>query len=44
MVTHSREYARRATRAIHLFDGRIVDDRASAIPTAATAATDTAAA
>jgi putative ABC transport system ATP-binding protein len=26
MVTHSREYARRAKRAIHLFDGRIVED------------------
>jgi putative ABC transport system ATP-binding protein len=26
MVTHSREYARRAHRAIHLFDGRIVED------------------
>jgi putative ABC transport system ATP-binding protein len=30
MVTHSREYARRATRAIHLFDGRIVEDIARA--------------
>ncbi len=30
MVTHSREYARRATRAIHLFDGRIVEDVAHA--------------
>ena len=30
MVTHSREYARRATRAIHLFDGRIVEDLAHA--------------
>jgi putative ABC transport system ATP-binding protein len=26
MVTHSREYAKRAARAVHLFDGRIVDD------------------
>jgi putative ABC transport system ATP-binding protein len=26
MVTHSREYARRAHRAVHLFDGRIVED------------------
>lgn len=26
MVTHSREYARRASRAIHVFDGRLVDD------------------
>ena len=30
MVTHSREYARRATRAIHLFDGRVVEDVANA--------------
>ena len=30
MVTHSREYARRATRAIHLFDGRVVEDVLSA--------------
>ena len=30
MVTHSREYARRAHRAIHLFDGRIVEDIARA--------------
>jgi putative ABC transport system ATP-binding protein len=30
MVTHSREYARRATRAIHLFDGRVVEDVAHA--------------
>jgi putative ABC transport system ATP-binding protein len=30
MVTHSREYAKRATRAIHLFDGRIVEDVARA--------------
>lgn len=26
MVTHSREYAGRATRAVHLFDGRVVED------------------
>jgi putative ABC transport system ATP-binding protein len=26
MVTHAREYARRATRAVHLFDGRVVED------------------
>ena len=26
MVTHSREYAQRATRAVHLFDGRVVED------------------
>ena len=32
MVTHSREYARRARRAIHLFDGRVVDDVAHAVP------------
>jgi putative ABC transport system ATP-binding protein len=30
MVTHAREYARRATRAVHLFDGRIVEDVARA--------------
>jgi putative ABC transport system ATP-binding protein len=30
MVTHAREYARRATRAIHLFDGRVVEDVAAA--------------
>jgi putative ABC transport system ATP-binding protein len=30
MVTHSHEYARRATRAIHLFDGRVVEDVARA--------------
>ncbi len=30
MVTHAREYAKRATRAIHLFDGRIVEDVARA--------------
>jgi putative ABC transport system ATP-binding protein len=30
MVTHSREYARRATRAVHLFDGRLVEDVARA--------------
>jgi predicted ABC-type transport system involved in lysophospholipase L1 biosynthesis ATPase subunit len=30
MVTHSREYARRASRAIHLFDGRVVEDVARA--------------
>ena len=26
IVTHSREYARRASRAIHLFDGSVVED------------------
>jgi putative ABC transport system ATP-binding protein len=26
MVTHAHEYARRAARAIHLFDGRVVED------------------
>jgi putative ABC transport system ATP-binding protein len=26
IVTHSRDYARRARRAIHLFDGRVVED------------------
>jgi putative ABC transport system ATP-binding protein len=30
MVTHAREYAKRAKRAIHLFDGRIVEDVARA--------------
>ena len=30
MVTHSREYARRATRAVHLFDGRVIEDVARA--------------
>jgi putative ABC transport system ATP-binding protein len=30
MVTHSREYARRAKRAISLFDGRVVEDIARA--------------
>jgi putative ABC transport system ATP-binding protein len=27
MVTHNPDYARKATRVVHLFDGRIVDDR-----------------
>ena len=27
MVTHNEDYARKATRVVHLFDGRIVDDR-----------------
>jgi putative ABC transport system ATP-binding protein len=31
MVTHSREYARRATRAIHLFDGRVVEEVARTV-------------
>lgn len=30
IVTHAREYARRATRAIHLFDGSVVEDGAHA--------------
>jgi putative ABC transport system ATP-binding protein len=30
MVTHNEDYARKATRAVHLFDGRIVDDRRAA--------------
>jgi putative ABC transport system ATP-binding protein len=30
IVTHSREYAKRAKRAVHLFDGRIVEDVARA--------------
>jgi len=29
IVTHNGEYARRAARAIHLFDGRVVDDAPS---------------
>jgi len=27
MVTHNPDYARKATRVVHLFDGRVVDDR-----------------
>jgi len=27
MVTHNEDYARKATRVVHLFDGRIVEDR-----------------
>ncbi|HTJ40929.1 MAG TPA: ABC transporter ATP-binding protein [Kofleriaceae bacterium] len=30
MVTHNPDYARKATRTVHLFDGRIVDDRRAA--------------
>jgi putative ABC transport system ATP-binding protein len=30
IVTHAREYARRAKRTIHLFDGRIVEDASAA--------------
>jgi putative ABC transport system ATP-binding protein len=33
MVTHSREYAARATRSVHLFDGRIVEDTQRALAT-----------
>jgi putative ABC transport system ATP-binding protein len=29
MVTHNPDYAAKATRIVHLFDGRIVDDRAA---------------
>jgi putative ABC transport system ATP-binding protein len=29
MVTHNPDYARKATRVVHLFDGRIVEDRAA---------------
>ena len=29
MVTHNPDYARKATRTVHLFDGRIVEDRRS---------------
>jgi putative ABC transport system ATP-binding protein len=32
MVTHNPEYAKQATRSIHLFDGRIVDDTRNASP------------
>ena len=27
MVTHNPDYARKATRVVHLFDGRVVEDR-----------------
>jgi putative ABC transport system ATP-binding protein len=27
MVTHNEEYAKKATRVVHLFDGRVVEDR-----------------
>jgi putative ABC transport system ATP-binding protein len=30
MVTHAREYAKRARRAVHLFDGRVVEDVSAA--------------
>jgi putative ABC transport system ATP-binding protein len=30
MVTHNPDYARMATRVVHLFDGRVVEDRAGA--------------
>src|SRR5277367_3886049 len=29
MVTHNPDYARKATRVVHLFDGRVVEDRAA---------------
>ena len=29
MVTHNEDYARKATRVVHLFDGRVVEDRRS---------------
>jgi putative ABC transport system ATP-binding protein len=32
MVTHNPDYARKATRTVHLFDGRIVDDGRRAVP------------
>jgi putative ABC transport system ATP-binding protein len=38
MVTHNPEYAKQATRSIHLFDGRIVDETARAAPARAGAA------
>jgi len=27
MVTHNPDYAQKATRVVHLFDGRVVEDR-----------------
>jgi len=30
MVTHNPDYARKATRVVHLFDGRVVEDRRAA--------------
>src|SRR3569833_3890183 len=30
MVTHNPDYAKKASRIVHLFDGRIVEDRKSA--------------
>jgi putative ABC transport system ATP-binding protein len=27
MVTHNPDYGRKATRIVHLFDGRVVEDR-----------------
>jgi putative ABC transport system ATP-binding protein len=35
MVTHNPEYAQRASRSVHLFDGRIVDERQPGRPAAA---------
>ena len=35
MVTHNPEYAQKASRSIHLFDGRIVDENGRAGPTEA---------
>ncbi len=31
MVTHNPDYARKATRIVHLFDGRVVEDRSGAV-------------
>jgi putative ABC transport system ATP-binding protein len=33
MVTHNPDYARQATRSIHLFDGRVVDETRLVGPT-----------
>jgi ABC-type lipoprotein export system ATPase subunit len=30
MVTHDTRFSRQATRSVHLFDGRIVDERMTA--------------
>jgi putative ABC transport system ATP-binding protein len=33
MVTHDSRFARQATRMVHLFDGRIVDEQVETDPT-----------
>jgi putative ABC transport system ATP-binding protein len=30
MVTHNPDYSKKASRIVHLFDGRVVEDRKSA--------------